>query len=255
MILPYLKYLLKAGNKHGLHSPFVYDLYSDVILEQKHYYAYDLVESLRARMLLSEDVIETQDFGTGKNQYPIRRKVSFIARRFSAPRRCAQLLFRLADHFNPEYILEAGTSLGITTAYLASANSHAKVFTLEGCPETARLAQTNFRLLKLSNITLLIGEFNETLPKALEQMPRVDLVYLDGNHRRKPTIDYFNLCMTKTTDRSVVILDDIHWSREMEQAWDDLKKDPRVTASIDLFHLGILFFQKGQAKEDFVLKY
>ena len=126
MIFRYLKYLLRSGNKHGLHSPFVYQLYEDVILEQKPFYAYDIIESLRAKMLISEEEIESIDFGTGKNQYPVKRKVSFIARRFSSPLRSARLLFRLVDRFRPGYILEAGTSLGITTAYLASANSQAK---------------------------------------------------------------------------------------------------------------------------------
>lgn len=255
MLWRYLKYLLRSGNRHGLHSPFVYQLYEDVILEQKHYYADDKIESLRAKMLLSEEVIETTDFGTGKNLHPVKRKVSFIARRFASPRRSARLLFRLVDHFRPGYILEAGTSLGITTCYLASANSKARVITLEGCPETARIAAANFQMMKMSNISLEVGEFSNSLPAALAKLPQLDFLYLDGNHRRRPTLEYVRLCMEKITDTSVIVLDDIHWSRDMELAWEEIIKDPRGTASIDLFQLGILFFQKGQAKQDFVLRF
>jgi len=255
MIFRYLKYLFRSGNKHGLHSPFVYQLYEDVILEQKHYYAYDRIESLRAKMLLSEEVIESIDFGTGKDLHPVKRKVSFIARRFASPVRSARLLFRLVDHFRPGYILEAGTSLGITTSYLSSANSQAKVFTLEGCPETARLAEANFEMLNLTNINLQKGEFSKTLPVTLAQLPQLDFVYLDGNHRRQATLDYFKLCMEKMTETGVMVLDDIHWSRDMELAWEEIRKDSRVTVSIDLFHMGILFFQKSQAKQNFTLRF
>ena len=129
LISSYLRYLLHARNAHGLHSPFVYELYNEVIRDTRHYYAYDRVEALRARMLVSDQVIRVTDFGTGAGQ-PAARKAAFIARRYATPQRFARLLFRLVNRARPVYILEMGTSLGITTAYLAAANSASQVVTL-----------------------------------------------------------------------------------------------------------------------------
>lgn len=221
----------------------------------KAYYAYERVESLRAQMFLSDESIETTDFGTGRQQYPKRRKVRFIAQRFATSKHYGQLLFRLVNHFQPTYVLELGTSLGLATAYLASANSKAMIQTLEGCTETARVAQANFDKLRLKNITITTGDFDETLPVVLDQLPRIDFAFLDGNHQRDATLRYFESCITKVTTSSVIVLDDIHWSSGMEEAWNTLKNDEHVTASIDLFQFGLLFFHQSQAKQHFVLRY
>jgi len=254
-VLRYLLYRLKAGNAHGLHSPFVYDLYNKVICDEKTYYAYDRVESLRAQMLLSDKSIAVTDFGTGKQHYPQQRKISFIAKKFATSKRYGQLLFRLVNHFQPMYVLEAGTSLGLATAYLASTNSQAVVSTLEGCVETAQVAQANFDKLRLKNITITVGEFDKTLPVVIDRLPRIDFAFLDGNHQREATLRYFEYCMRKVITSSVIVLDDIHWSSGMEEAWNILKKDERVTASVDLFQFGLLFFHQSQAKQHFVLRF
>jgi len=254
VITSYLRYLLRARNAHGLHSPFVYGLYNEVIRDSRHYYAYDRVESLRARMLVSEQVINVTDFGTGAGQ-PAARKLSFIARRYATPQRFARLLFRLANRFRPTHILEMGTSLGITTAYLAAADSASLVVTLEGCPETAAVAAANFRLLRLPNVRPLTGEFSGTLPQALAMLPTVDFAYFDGNHRREATLAYFEACLSKATDASVFVFDDIHWSRGMEAAWETICRHPRVRTSVDLYEAGIAFLHPVQVKQHFILKY
>jgi predicted O-methyltransferase YrrM len=233
----------------------VYELYHDVIRDSRHYYAYDRVEALRARMLVSEQEIRVTDFGAGAGRRPAVRKASFIARRSATPQRFARLLFRLVNRFRPGHILEMGTSLGITTAYLAAADSTARVVTLEGCPETAAVAAANFRLLRLPNVLPLTGEFSETLPQALALMPAVDFAYFDGNHRREATMEYFEACLAKATDDSIFVFDDIHWSRGMEAAWESIRRHPRIGTSLDLYEAGIAFFHPVQAKQHFVLQF
>ena len=254
LISSYLRYLLRARNAHGLHSPFVYELYNEVIRDARHYYAYDRVEALRARMLVSEQVIRVTDFGTGAGQ-PAARKAAFIARRYATPQRFARLLFRLVNRFRPANILEMGTSLGITTSYLAAADSASQVVTLEGCPETAAVATANFRLLRLPNVRQLTGEFSETLPQALAVLPTVDFAYFDGNHRREATMTYFETCVEKATATSIFVFDDIHWSRGMEAAWDSIRRHPRVGTSLDLFEVGIVFFRPAKEQQHFMLKF
>ncbi len=248
----YLDYLLSAKTKHGIHSPFVYDLVTNVFEKKGDSNRFVLIEKLRAEMLASSKDIDVIDLGTGRSG---RRKAGDIAKRSLKSKKYAQLLFRLADHFQPRTVLELGTSLGITTLYLASANKNSKVITIEGSWEVAGIARGNFEKLNAANIESVIGNFDEMLGGVVNQMPSADLVFFDGNHRRASTLNYFETCLAKAGNGSIFIFDDIRWSGEMEEAWEDIKKHPAVTVTIDLFHLGIVFFRKEQAKQDFVLKF
>jgi predicted O-methyltransferase YrrM len=168
----------------------------------------------------------------------------------------AQLLFRLVNHFQPATTLELGTSLGLTTAYLAAANSRQQVITFEGCPNTAAVARETFEKLELKNVRLVEGNLDQTLPATLAGLTKpVDFVFFDGNHRYEPTLRYFEQCLAKAHENSVFVLDDIHWSAEMEQAWEAIKAHSAVTVTVDLFYVGLVFFRKTQPRQDFWLRY
>ena len=154
-------------------------------------------------------------------------------------------MFRLVNHFQPKNIIELGTSLGITTLYLAASSKKISVQTLEGCPQTAAKAKED----------VIVGEFSETLPQVLKNTARVDFMYFDGNHRKEATLNYFEQALSHVAEESIFVFDDIHWSKEMEEAWQIIKSNPKVSLSIDLFHLGILFFRQGIPRQDFVLKF
>jgi predicted O-methyltransferase YrrM len=168
--------------------------------------------------------------------------------------RLGQMLFCLVEYIKPQFILELGTSLGITTCYLAKASSEARVYTLEGCGETAEIAGQLFKDLGISNISQITGNINDTLPSCISQMPRLDLVFFDANHAYQPTIHYFHICLSKATEESIFIFDDIHWSSEMQKAWEFIKNDPSVTLTLDLFYMGLVFFRKAQPKQHFILR-
>ena len=252
----YLHYRLVANTAHQIHSPFVFDLYNNVIKDATPYYAFRVIESIRAKMLLSGEKIVVHDFGTGRSANPEeKRSLQFIASHYVKPIKYAQLLFRLVNEFLPIYILELGTSLGITTMYLASPLSSAKVITLEGCPNTAAVAKKNFRDAQVKNIEQIIGEFSVSLPEALSKMPRLDFVYFDGNHKKDATLDYFFRCLPKHHEQTVFVFDDIHWNLEMTEAWKIIQQHEATTLTIDLFSIGIVFFRKGIPKQHFVLKF
>lgn len=255
--LEYCRYRFKARDAHGLHSPFLYELYESVILDETPFYAYGLIESLRAKMIRSEQVIEVTDYGTGGEPSGRTRRlgVSFIARKFVQSRRYGQLLFRLVNHFRPEKILELGTSLGITTLYLAAPSGSSEVWTLEGCPETAAIARSNFEAVNAPHIRGVTGAFHQTLPGVLDRMSRLDFAYIDGNHSYEPTLDYFRLCLPYTHENTILVFDDIHWSPAMQRAWEVIRNDPAVSVSLDLYQFGILFFRKGHSRQHFTLKY
>ncbi|TDN37524.1 class I SAM-dependent methyltransferase [Hymenobacter sp. UV11] len=259
-LLAYLRHwLLRSGNAHGLHSPFVFGLYTTVIRHDGEFRAYPLVEKRRQELLASDQVLDVTDFGAGSQVAGAggrRRAVRDIARHAAKSPRLAQLLFRLVNHFQPATILELGTSLGLTTAYLALADSRSQVLTFEGCPNTAAVARQTFEQLKITNVQLVEGNLDATLPATLADLDKpLDFVFFDGNHRYEPTLRYFEACLAKAHEHSVFVLDDIHWSAEMEQAWAAIKAHSAVTITVDLFYVGLVFFRKKQPRQDFWLRY
>ncbi|MBJ6143562.1 O-methyltransferase [Hymenobacter sp. BT559] len=258
-VLAYLRFWLRSGNAHGLHSPFIYGLYTTVICHNGKFKAFAPIEARRRELLRSTQRIAVTDFGAGSQVAGAggrERRLRDIARHAAKPPRLAQLLFRLVNHFQPATILELGTSLGLTTAYLATADSRNQVITFEGCPNTAAVARETFDKLHLGNVQLVTGNLDQTLPATLAELAKpVDFVFFDGNHRYEPTLRYFEQCLSKAHENSVFVLDDIHWSAEMEQAWAAIKAHPAVTVTVDLFYVGLVFFRKKQPKQDFWLRF
>jgi len=258
-IFAYLRYWLRSGNAHGLHSPFIYGLYTTVICHNGKFGAFGPIEARRRELRRSTQRIAVTDFGAGSQVAGAggrERQLGDIARHAAKPPRLAQLLFRLVNHFQPATILELGTSLGLTTAYLAAADSRNQVITFEGCPNTAAVARETFEKLHLGNVQLVTGNLDQTLPATLAQLTKpVDFVFFDGNHRYEPTLRYFEQCLGKAHENSVFVLDDIHWSAEMEQAWEAIKAHPAVTVTVDLFYVGLVFFRKKQPRQDFRLRF
>lgn len=258
LIYKYFCYQVTAGHKkgHGLHSPFVYDLVSGVFRDKKNYDAFIDIEELRRRLSVSDKKIHVQDPGAGSGKFRSKeRMVKDIARYSSVNKKYGRLLFRLVNYFKPKIILELGTSLGISSLYMAMAEKNTVVHTIEGCPETAKIAERNFKDLNMKNIVLYNGNFDDILQGTLEKTGHPDLVFIDGNHRKQPTLRYFDQCMKASSENTIFVFDDIHRSREMEEAWREIKSSGEVTVTIDIFFMGIVFFRKELSKQDFVIKY
>lgn len=255
-ITNYVKYRFKSGNEHNIHSPYLFEFYNNVICDENPFYIYKDIESIRAKLLLTEKNISIEDHGAGSRvNSSTKRKIKDIAKNTLKAPKYGQLLFRLVNHFKPETILELGTSLGVSTLYLAAPNSKTKVITVEGCPNTAKVAQVSFDKIGFKNIELVNDTFDNFLPMYLNKTSKLDFVFFDGNHQKDATINYFNWCVEKINNETVFVFDDIHWSGGMTEAWEAIKSHPKVTSTIDLFFVGIVFFNKDLSKEDFVLKF
>ncbi|MES2647802.1 MAG: class I SAM-dependent methyltransferase [Bacteroidota bacterium] len=255
----FLKYWFTASNGkgHGIHSPFVFEFITQVLNDRKAYYSYEKIESLRSALLANESVLTIEDFGAGSRiSATKKRSVQSIAGTALKPKKFGQLLFRIANFYQPKNIMELGTSLGITSAYLASANQHATVVTMEGASEVAAVARDNFNTLDLQNIQLKEGNFDETLPAVLSKMQTVDLAFIDGNHRLEPTVNYFKNLLPYCHENSILVFDDVHWSKEMERAWESIKSHESVLLTIDLFFIGLVFFRKDfKIKQHFTIRF
>lgn len=259
----YLNYRLKARSNLYVHSPFVFELTESVLKDQRWFYAFDEIEEgyghnegLRKRLRAQNKTIEVSDYGAGSHKGKKKqRKISEIVRNAAIAPKYGQLLFRLVSHFKPKVLLEMGTSLGISTLYQAKANNDTKVITIEGCPQTSQWAQISFKYLRTNNVILKTGTFNDVLPKVFATYPSLDFVYLDGHHEKEATLNYFEQLLPHLHKDSILILDDIHWSKGMHEAWEQVIAHPKVKVSIDLFQVGLVFFREEQVKEHFVLRY
>jgi len=248
----YLRYFFTAqnGKGHGVHSPFVFDFIIHVLNDKKKYDCYDTIESLRNHLLSENITIEVEDFGAGSATLPFKnRVVKDIAHSSLKSRKYAQLLFRISKYYGAKTIAELGTSFGITTSYLASANSDSKIFTFEGAKNISKIAKENFEKLGLKNIEIVEGDFAKTIAANKDRLPNIDLLFVDGNHRKEATLEYFNFFLSKAGNNSIFIFDDIHWSEGMEETWKEIQSHEAVTLTIDLFFIGLVFFSK-----DFIVK-
>ena len=312
IVTAYIKFLWRSTNQHGVHSPFVYSLVTKCFYDKKKYSAYKVISDYRKSLLESRERISVTDFGAGSKVFKSpEREVSKMAKSVGISRKRAKLLNRLVRYLEVKSALELGTSLGIGTAAMAAGNS-VNITTVEGCPETAAVAERNFQKFNFNNIDLKVEKFEEFIvdsgqwtvdssnPNSKTQNPKskgsstenfqpttdnsqlitgnlkflsagapakedkipnsedvnttFDLVYFDGNHQKQATLDYFEKLLPKVHNDTVFIFDDIHWSREMEEAWEEIKQHPAVKVTVDTFFWGFVFFRKEQEKEHFVIR-
>lgn len=253
----YLNYFINAsnGNGHGIHSPFVYDFINNVLNKKRNNEKLSKIENYRKFLLRSNELISVEDFGAGSRKIKVnRRQVKNIAKTSLKPKKYAALLFNIAKYYKTQNIIELGTSLGITTSYLSASGFN--VYTIEGSKEIAEIASSGFKKNDLSNIKLFLGKFEDQLPAILSEIERVDLAFVDGDHRKISTLNYFNQLKEKSIENTILIFDDIYWSEEMEDAWYIIKNDPDVTLSIDLFFIGLIFFRKDfKVKQHFTIRF
>jgi len=257
-ISSYFSYLSKSKTKHGVHSPFVYDLVTKVLENKQKNLACEQIHSRYKELLYSKRVVETTDFddSASKKKYVTKfLTVSEIARNSSVSQRYGELLYRMVDWFKPDTILEVGTCLGISTLYLAKAAPGARIITMEGCAVKSELARTNFEKLEVIQVELTTGRFINTLPLVLNKMPRIDFVFIDGHHQYRPTIEYFEEILKHSHEETVLVIDDIHWSKGMEKAWEYIGQKPEVIVTIDLFRMGLVFLRKSLSKQNFVIRF
>ena len=211
---------------------------------------------MRKQLLNDKTFLEVEDFGAGSAITKTNtRSIASIAKNAAKPEKFGQLLFRMIKYYQPGTIIELGTSLGITASYFSFAKPGAKLITMEGAKEIAEIAIQNFKTNGLNNIELVKGNFDETLSSVLNRFSAIDFVFIDGNHRQGPTERYFQQLLAKINNESILVFDDIHWSKEMEAAWENIKQYPAVTCSIDLFFIGMVFFRKEfKEKQHFAIR-
>ena len=254
-IKSYFQFLWHSKNEHAVHSPFVFNLITKCFYNKEYKPEYELLEKYRNSLLASKEVIQVVDFGAGSKVFKTnQRAVCKIAQKAGISKKRAELLFRITKYFQSEHILEIGTSLGLATSALSAGNNVANITTLEGCENTSAVAKKTLRNFELNNIENIVTEFSVYLKNSKSEATIYDLIYFDGNHQKQATLEYFELLLPTITNETVWIFDDIHWSKEMTQAWEKIKNHPKVTVTIDTFQWGLVFFRREQTKEHFTIR-
>ena len=282
----WLKHQLTARNTggHGVHSPYLFEWVRMVMSDKNTYYVWDEIEEIRQEMLKDTRELEFVDYGSGgplptspsKGRSAHMRRVCDIAKGSLARRKEAQLLARLVgwlgrplltsplrggigDEASEDRkgltIVELGTSLGVTTAYLAAMDSRNKVVTYEGCPAVAEVARANWEKLGLSNIACVVGEITvDSLQLTVDRLSGIDVAFIDANHTCEATLTYFNALASRVYEKSVVVVDDIHYNEDMEKAWKAICADERVTTTMDLYRMGLVFFDKHYWRKHYKMR-
>lgn len=243
-----INYLFHARywNGHRVHSPYTYELITNTIYAKYPYYSFTTIEKCRRELINSTVKIKLSDRKT---------TIGKELRRSGKTPKYAQLLQRLAAHNEAKTIVELGTNMGISTMYLASNNTKAKVYTYEKEGALTKIAKENFKKAGLNNITVIEGNIDTTLPSTIDKYDKLDLVFIDANHTYEATKRYYTICTKHRSEKAIIVLDDIHWSPDMEQIWEEIIADDDVKVSIDLFGMGILIFNKELKKQHYIVNY
>ena len=248
----HLSYFFQKVDNHSIQAPFAFSLYE--LISKPGFPEIKKIEDHRALLIRSGDTINYQTFGK-KSSLPIdkRRKISAIVNSGISSQYKSRLLASLIKEFKCKVILELGSSLGINTAYLAEASPQGTVYTFEGHPGLCHLANGFFKQLNYDQVVLLEGNIDEKLPEVLNSITAVDFAFIDANHTSQGLLMYFNQLINRIHKKSIIVIDDIRWSKDMHRGWKEVVKNERVSHSYDMGDVGILFFQEGIKKQNYIV--
>lgn len=254
-ITSFIQHYIKSNRGgHGVHSPFVYELATKVLTDNRDHEAYSVAENYIQAIKKDSQIIEHRELGAGDTKKK-KFQVKQIAQKSAVPKKWGRLLHRLIKYSHPQLSVELGTSLGVGSLYMASAfDEGARLYTFEGSTKIAQYAEQQFERLGVSDaIHIFQGNIDDTYPPANSLIDKIDFAYIDANHKFTPTLKYFSWILEKSHPETLIVLDDIHWSHDMERAWKEIQKFPEVTLTVDLYRFGLVFLRQGQAKEHFRL--
>ncbi len=246
----YFDYLKESVNRHDVHSPFVFDLVEEVLRKPLSKSKSKQIELERKFLLKDNSAVLIDDLGVKKSR---ESKVNEIAAHSLKDAKHAAILRKLVEHYSPKSVFELGTSLGISTAYLAQEDT--PVFTIEGSEAILHHAKVVWQNLGINQIKAYLGSFDDLLDTVWSEIEQPAMIFIDGNHTYRATLHYFDYFIDRLNSNSFIVFDDIHWSPGMEEAWKKIIADTRVSLSIDIFEMGIVFFRKGVEKQHFVIRY
>lgn len=249
-VFEYINYHWKAKGRHGIHSPFIYEMLDQCFKTPIKNQDYIRINDRYTSLLHDERKIKIEDHGAGSKFLKKHRSIKSIAKLSSSKGKYGRLLYRLSNYYQPKQILELGTSLGIGTHYLALGNKNAKVTTVEGCSATYSIAN--------EDLPENVHSVNATFDKFIDQLDtseQFDLIFVDGHHNGQALLRYLERLAPFIHNNTIILLDDIRWSKSMLKAWKNLINSSNYHVTIDLFRIGIILQRNQQEKEHFIIRF
>jgi len=255
-IKSFFTYFLDNVDEHSLHSPFFYKFYTQLLKTELQSESISRLEGYRKKFLEDDRSITVEDLGAGSAFFKSNasRKVRDIARTSLSQGKFSNLYLRIIAEFDYKNVIELGTSLGLNSLYLGLSPS-VQVRTFEGSESIAGIAEELFFSSGSQNIRLIRGNIDSTLTVEMRGTDVIDFALIDANHRYAPTMNYFDILASKISAKSIIALDDIHASKEMEKAWNAIRQDTRVHSTADLYRCGLVFFNPSLDKQHVVLRF
>ncbi len=211
--------------------------------------AFQNCEKYRTELLQDETLISYEIFGSDKTAM-----VKDICKNAASSENWCEFLYFLSKKTAPSSILEIGTNLGISGCYILESiqnSPKAKLITMEGLPQLCEISANHFATIApASKYDIREGLFDTTFPQLLKEDVRFELLFIDGNHQKEPTINYFNALKDKVKSPAIFIFDDINWSDEMKEAWERIKNDGDVNFTIDLYKQGIVIIDEKESEKN-----
>ncbi|MDR0542638.1 MAG: hypothetical protein LBH19_10595 [Dysgonamonadaceae bacterium] len=208
----------------GVHSPFVYNLITKVIEEKSAYYALEEIENFRRQLLKDNDL-------------------SLITARETQSAAYGALLFRMVNFFKCRNVIEIGSSTGVMGLYLAMASrTRCQCRLLDERQGLAQCIRQFARTHHLSKLQYMEGDYRENIPSLYAELSGADLLFINQLPETMTGSGLMDLCRPLIGRQSILILDGINRSKEMHKIWESLKRDPQSRVMVDLYALGIAFF-------------
>jgi len=206
--------------------------------------AFERCETYRNKLLNDHSIISYEVFGLNDTA-----KVSDICAKAASKKTWCHFLYGIAKALDHPTILEIGTNLGISGSYLLEATKSKNGFfmTMEGLPQLCDIASQQFKTITATNnFQVVQGLYDDTFPKVIKQEHNYNLLFIDGNHKKEPTLNYFKSLKSHIKSPAIFVFDDIYWSKDMQDAWKLIKKDPAVNFTIDLYEQGIVIIDTAE---------
>jgi len=251
-IKSFISHWLNKVDEHSIHSPYFFDFYRHVIKPAQKAKGEPSLEALRQRLLQNKMPVQMEDLGAGSAVGGSKRTLADITEVSVSPAKLSQLYLNILNYIDARYVVELGTSIGLNTLYL-SQKTDSRIFSFEGNKSLINIALTHFESMDRKNIQLIEGNIDHTLSEFLQNTTKINFALVDANHRYEPTLRYFNMLVRRMNEKSIMVIDDIHWSGEMEKVWRELYRHSLVYGSIDLYRCGILFFDPALNRQHFTL--
>jgi len=235
-----------------VHPPFAFEFIREVVFGED-VGGLERIEDLRNALLRNGKMLPISDLGAGSGKEI--RSIKKLVKNTAIPAKKGRLLARIARHLKFKHLIELGTGTGISCLYMGLACPVLKIQTCEGSFSIADLARENIRKLGATNIEVYNQSFRKWLPGVMEESGEELLVFLDGDHRGERMLEYAGMLIDSGDSKKVLVLDDIHWSVDMNRAWKKLVKLDEISLSLELYNTGIVFIHYTIQKEHFIVNF